>query len=625
MTPRVLSFTALALILPQLALAKSPATATPIEHVIVILGENRTFDQIFATYMPRHGQEISNLLSKKIVNQDGSPGPNFAEAAQYWAQLHGTYDPSPTEKTAYKFLPPAMTDQAPGFASDTKGPPFVSLAVAKAAGEALPEDAVPLLLTGATGLKNDSIDTRFPNATKLPDGPYPLTPTLSYDDYTANPVHRFFEMWQQMDCGIRHASAANPSGCLLDLLPWVEVSTNVLSNGKKQPKGFNDLSTGEGSAAMGFYNMARGDAPYLKQLADAYTIADNYHQAVLGGTGANHVAIGTGDAIWYSDGNGNAVIPPKNQIENPNPQPGTDNYYTQDGYKGGSYSDCADPAQPGVKPIRDYLASLPYRPDPKCEKGHYYLLNNYAPGYLGDGTLDHESPFVIPPSNLPTIGDALLERGISWGYFGEGWNAYLKNPKSWHYCNICDPFQYVSSIMTRPAVRQAHLKDLTDFYDGLGKGQLPAVAYVKPSGLNDGHPATSKLDLFEAFCRKLIAVVQKHPKLWRHTAILVTFDEGGGYYDSGYVQPLDFFGDGPRIPLIIVSPYSRGGLVAHSYTDHVSILKFIERNWNLPPLTRRSRDNLPNPVASTASAYIPANPPAIGDLTDMFRFPGEKR
>jgi phospholipase C len=60
--------------------------------------------------------------------------------------------------------------------------------------------------------------------------------------------------------------------------------------------------------------------------------------------------------------------------------------------------------------------------------------------------------------------------------------------------------------------------------------------------------------------------------------------------------------------------------VVHSYTDHASILKFIERNWFLEPLTARSRDNLPNPVAGPNNPYVPTNSPAIGDLFDMFHF-----
>jgi phospholipase C len=85
------------------------------------------------------------------------------------------------------------------------------------------------------------------------------------------------------------------------------------------------------------------------------------------------------------------------------------------------------------------------------------------------------------------------------------------------------------------------------------------------------------------------------------------------------MQPLDFFCDGPRIPFIVVSPYSRGGKVVHTYYDHVSVLKFIEANWGLSPLTSRSRDNLPNPTSSS-DPYVPGNSPAIGDLMDMFTF-----
>jgi phospholipase C len=100
----------------------------------------------------------------------------------------------------------------------------------------------------------------------------------------------------------------------------------------------------------------------------------------------------------------------------------------------------------------------------------------------------------------------------------------------------------------------------------------------------------------------------------------VTLDEGGGYYDSGYIQPLDFFGDGTRIPLMVISPYVKPGTINHTYADQASILKFIEWNWNLPPLSPRSRDNLPNPTASPANPYVPANGPAIDDLRCLFDF-----
>ena len=108
--------------------------------------------------------------------------------------------------------------------------------------------------------------------------------------------------------------------------------------------------------------------------------------------------------------------------------------------------------------------------------------------------------------------------------------------------------------------------------------------------------------------------------MWAKSAILVTVDEGGGYWDSGYIQILDAFGDGTRIPLIAVSPFARKGVVDHTYTDHVSILKFIEANWGLPTLSARSRDRLPNPTEDSADPYVPANRPAISDLRSLFQF-----
>jgi phospholipase C len=86
------------------------------------------------------------------------------------------------------------------------------------------------------------------------------------------------------------------------------------------------------------------------------------------------------------------------------------------------------------------------------------------------------------------------------------------------------------------------------------------------------------------------------------------------------VQPVDFFGDGTRIPMIVVSPWAKRGHISHEYTDHVSILKFIERNWRMEPVSHRSRDNFPNPIAERGNPYVPVNTPAIGDLFDMFSF-----
>jgi phospholipase C len=73
-----------------------------------------------------------------------------------------------------------------------------------------------------------------------------------------------------------------------------------------------------------------------------------------------------------------------------------------------------------------------------------------------------------------------------------------------------------------------------------------------------------------------------------------------------------------------VSKYSQGGHVAHEYSDHASIVKFIERNWKLPRLSNLTRDNLPNPKTSEDNPYVPTNSPAIGDLWGNFSFGGDE-
>src|SRR6201999_2251720 len=134
--------------------------------------------------------------------------------------------------------------------------------------------------------------------------------------YAASPVHRFYQMWQQLDCSADNATENNPSGCRADLFPWVETTVGAGTNGLAQPANFstnfsaNSVTTGEGSTAMGFYNVQQGDVPYFKHLADTYSMSDNFHQSVNGGTGANHIMLGHGDMIYFSDGNGNATTPP---------------------------------------------------------------------------------------------------------------------------------------------------------------------------------------------------------------------------------------------------------------------------------------------------------------------------
>jgi len=370
---------ALGMLLILAAAAALPVTSlaqnSPIQHVVVVFGENRSFDHVFGTFVPRAGQTVQNLLSEGIVNANGTPGKKYAHAHQFYASDTTTYAINPGGKTLWPTLPPPLAggDTA---CSDTFGEPFCTLAIAVAAEPNVAPAFQGYLITGATGITKKDFDTRITNDLTLPPGPFQLTNgiTLLYDDYAASPIHRFYQMWQQTDCTF---SSAKGAICKNDLFPWVEVSAGD-SNGNPPPAGFTwtgqgSVTTGEGSTSMGFYNVTQGDAPYLTSLAYQYTLLDNMHQSVMGGTGANHIALGYGDAMAYTNGKGAIATPPANQVENPNPQPGTDNYYTQDGYGGalggGSYTNCSEESQPGVKAIVTYLNKAGINPN--CDDGNY--------------------------------------------------------------------------------------------------------------------------------------------------------------------------------------------------------------------------------------------------------------
>lgn len=548
--------------------AAGVAPRTPIKHVIVVVGENRTFDNLYGVYQPQRGQTVSNLLSRGIVTTHGLPGPNFKLARQATAWQSGDYSPTPPQDGVYAELP------------------------------------APHAL-GAAGQGSRGPDQRV--AGPLPNGPYQITRHVSYGAHTGDPVHRFFQMWQQMDGGKN------------DLFVWTSETAGAgpsTGPSREPPKG-----TFQGGIAMGFYNMARGDAPYFKHLADRYALADNYHQSVMGGTTANYFSLATADMATYNEA-GHLAVPPAKRIESPNTQPGTNNWWLEDGYDGGTYVNCADATQPGVAGIRRLLAGLPYRSfnDGNCEPGAYYMVNNLDPGYSATGKALEIKPdsFLVPPQTMPHIGDALSAAGVSWKWYSGGRNH--GDDANGEYCKTCDALTQFRSTMTGPD--RDKLQDLSQFYvDVRGHAtSFPAFSVIAPYDSISGHPGYSLQPSFEYLVKDVVEHVQRNPALWKNTVVLVTFDEGGSYYDSGYTQFIDFFGDGTRVPMVAVSPFAKRGHVDHTYYDHASILKFVERNWGLAPLSHRSRDNLPNPLHSAQQPYVPLNPPAVGDLMNLFDF-----
>jgi phospholipase C len=397
-------------------------------------------------YRPKgKGQTISNMLSKGIVNEDGSPGPNYALAQQFSvagqpAYYIGAPNAAKFAYSAANVMPRPSTSGTPSVQSNVLR--LHERCIASAEKDMDPSD-LEFLTTGASGLPANSLDTRVPGAGTLA-GPYPLQgPNLTDDDYTGDTSHRFYTAWQQQDCSVANATKTDPTGCKADLFPFVIATVST-----------SDKGVGN---SMGFLNAEQEQAPILKMLADRFTLSDNFHQSFMGGTGANHFMLGTGDAGFWSDGQGNATTPPANMIANPNPKAGTVNQFTADN----NFSACADVFQPGVQPIVNYLGHLPYSAEPNCQQRHYYMLNNTNPGFLPNGALSGGTN--LPPSSVKTIGDALIEKQISWAYYGGAYNdavalstaAVAANPTNPNlgaaalndpahalgvaYCQICNP------------------------------------------------------------------------------------------------------------------------------------------------------------------------------------------
>ena len=124
---------------------------------------------------------------------------------------------------------------------------------------------------------------------------------------------------------------------------------------------------------------------------------------------------------------------------------------------------------------------------------------------------------------------------------------------------------------------------MSRYYADLRNGTLPEVAYLTPSGASE-HPPGS-LATGQRFVRGLVNSLMAS-RSWNSSAFLVAYDDWGGWYDHVLPPQRDTNGDGFRVPALLVSPYARRHFIDHTALDFTSMLKFIEQNWRLRPLTR---------------------------------------
>jgi acid phosphatase len=222
---------------------------------------------------------------------------------------------------------------------------------------------------------------------------------------------------------------------------------------------------------------------------------------------------------------------------------------------------------------------------------------------------------LLPEQTMPTIGDRLSDKGVSWAWYSGGWNnAIAGHPDPLFQFNH-QPFAYFANYADNTPGRTAHLKDEQDFVNALSTNSLPSVSFIKALGPNNEHPGYASEQQSQQHVTDLVNAV-KNSLYWADSAIIITYDENGGFWDHVAPPAGDRWGPGTRVPAIIISPLAKKGFVDHTQYDTTSILKTIEIRWDLAPLG--ARDAAANPLTNAfeVAAASPAGMPRTGEGID---------
>ncbi len=290
-----------------------------------------------------------------------------------------------------------------------------------------------------------------------------------------------------------------------------------------------------GGAVMGYYEAS--GLPVQWRLANEFVLLDRYFQSIHGGSFANHFFLISAAVARYPD----APAALRAEI-------GPDGRVVKDGDV-----------------------------DPEG-----YVVNNLDPPYPPQRV----QQILRNPQTLPTIADRLDAAGVTWRWYAAGWGAGADAVKAGlvpHH----NPFQYVKRVMESPEGRD-HIRDASEFVEALRRGGLPAVAFVKPHWKDNAHAVSSTVGAGDRWIGEMMREIMAS-RYWPRVAVVITYDEGGGWFDHVRPPVVDRFGLGSRVPTLVVSPYAKRGVVAHGQYDHASILKLIEWRFGLEPLTDRDR------------------------------------
>jgi acid phosphatase len=407
-------------------------------------------------------------------------------------------------------------------------------------------------------------------STGLANAPFSVEGTFGLSTFTVTRdlYHRFYENQMEIDGGKNDKFAA-----------WADA----------------------GGLTMGHFDYSKSA---LYQLAQKYTLADEFFAGVFGGSFLNHQYLICACAPTYP----NADAPPTGA--HPTiavlDKDGAGNYLPQLTTSATSPASALD-GPPG------YVLSGNITPANYFGDGQFYAVNTMQAPYQPSGNkpvdtagsdllyADPAAATTLPPQTQTNIGDELSAAGVSWKWYAGSWNAALADgtqdpalartviytPSSARgapdYQAHHAPFNYYANMdpVTHAADRAAHLQDYTDLVADAAAGTLPRVAFYKPQGNLNQHEGYANLDDGDAHIADLVAQLQASPQ-WKHMVIIVTYDEFGGAWDHMAPPKGDLLGPGTRIPALVISPFAHRGFVDHTPYDTASILRLITRRFDLP-------------------------------------------
>jgi len=329
-------------------------------------------------------------------------------------------------------------------------------------------------------------------------------------------------------------------------------------------------------------------------LAQKYTLADNFFHAAFGGSFLNHQFLISAAAPVYPNAPAGmqAVLDTDGQLL-VNPATGK---IVHDG---------------NITPMGGVSFTVPLATFDKNYAVNTIFSANLIPTFPIAGlpaallpSLNDSDPSDTTRPFMPTIGDRLSRKDISWKWYSGGWDNALastaSNPANngvvppnppvdplfqWHH----QPFAYYDNYApfkngVRNPVSAAHLQDENDFFLDLKTEHLPAVAFIKALGPDNEHPGYAGLLQGQQHVADLVSAV-KDSDYWENTLIIVTYDEHGGRWDHVIPPVTGIWGNGTRVPAIIIGPLAKHRFVDHTQYDTLSILKTIEERFGLEPLS----------------------------------------